>query len=723
MIKKLYGTLKLLYRLFGEPKFAIYYIILMLFSVINGFFEVIGIIIIFPMVTLILDPNVINTPHTFFHWSYNHFHFLSTQTYILAFGLSILTIMLCRNIFTMMFSYWNAIYIGKTKNRIANLMFRYFINLPYAQSVKTSVDHKSSHVATISNEASENVVGVSLSLFANTFFTILIVSILLAIFKMVLVIPVLFILVMGYLQVKLMRRKRTEVGVSLIDYNSLHKSFLSEGLRNLKQIKTLGVTKFFLTRFKKVNIKALNMQLFIDATKISAPYVSETLILIAVVLVFLGLYLDGNAGDMLPFLGLLSIATFRLATLFNSIMREYFTISQGVAAMDYVLIPMKDDIEFVLKDVKSKKHNDNNMNLIKISNLEDSIELKNVGVIFNKIFPALNNINLTIKKNSYIGVVGHTGSGKSTLISLILGLYLDEDRTKKNEFMIKRLSKVDKSVDKLEQVKALNNNGIIKKVFEKNLQLLLTQHANSLHNTEGISNVIAEYVSQNYLQILLSTGNQQLNTYLKTLSAEDIDDVVNNSTIVKGDILIDGVNIQNIELSSYLSLFAFVPQKISLFAKTLAENIAIGSIDGIDRNRIEDILKLVRLWDKVEQLANGIDTVIDPEAPEFSIGQIQRIGIARALYLDRPILVLDEATSALDVQTEHILIQLFNELCKTKTIIAIAHRLNTLKYCNNLIYLEHGHVKGVGTFDELRTTLPSFNELVSHTENNGLIEE
>ena len=96
----------------------------------------------------------------------------------------------------------------------------------------------------------------------------------------------------------------------------------------------------------------------------------------------------------------------------------------------------------------------------------------------------------------------------------------------------------------------------------------------------------------------------------------------------------------------------------------------------------------------------------------MSQGQKQRLSIARALYRDPEIIILDEATSALDVQVEHEITEMLKQISTSKTIIAIAHRLSTLKACNKLIYMKDGAIVDIGTFEELSSHYKEFEQLV-----------
>lgn len=158
----------------------------------------------------------------------------------------------------------------------------------------------------------------------------------------------------------------------------------------------------------------------------------------------------------------------------------------------------------------------------------------------------------------------------------------------------------------------------------------------------------------------------------------------------EGEITCDGVNIfKNYE--SWLAQVGYIPQSIYLIDESIRDNIAFG-IDGdkIDDKRIWEVLEEAQLKEFIEELPEGLDTTIGDRGVRLSGGQRQRIGIARALYNDPEILVFDEATSALDNDTEAAVMEAVNSFHGKKTMIIIAHRLNTIEKCDIIYKVEDG---------------------------------
>lgn len=158
----------------------------------------------------------------------------------------------------------------------------------------------------------------------------------------------------------------------------------------------------------------------------------------------------------------------------------------------------------------------------------------------------------------------------------------------------------------------------------------------------------------------------------------------------KGQVLVDGIDIYK-NLDAWHQKLGYIPQTIYLIDDTIRNNIAFGiDADKIDEKRMIEAVKEAQLYDFIQELEEGLNTVIGEQGIRLSGGQRQRIGIARALYTNPEILVLDEATSALDNDTEKAIMEAIDMLQGSKTLIIIAHRLTTIKNCDYIYEIKGG---------------------------------
>lgn len=181
-----------------------------------------------------------------------------------------------------------------------------------------------------------------------------------------------------------------------------------------------------------------------------------------------------------------------------------------------------------------------------------------------------------------------------------------------------------------------------------------------------------------------------------------------------GSLKVDGntINAQNIR--NWQNNIGYVSQVIFLADSSITENIAFGvPKDEIDNESVENAAKMANLHEFIiNDLGEGYHTIVGERGVRLSGGQRQRIGIARALYHNPQVLILDEATSALDSPTEQSIIDAVYKLSHQKTIIMIAHRLTTVKECDEIIIMDKGLVLDRGQYDELSKTSASFRKLL-----------
>ena len=167
-----------------------------------------------------------------------------------------------------------------------------------------------------------------------------------------------------------------------------------------------------------------------------------------------------------------------------------------------------------------------------------------------------------------------------------------------------------------------------------------------------------------------------------------------------GAITIDGQGIAATSLESLRKNISVVSQEPFLFNGTVGENIAYGNLDA-DAEKIAGAAQAANCFEFINELTEGFDTKVGERGVRLSVGEKQRISIARALLKDSPILILDEATASVDTATERLIQQALERLMAGRTTFVIAHRLSTIRKADQILVLKHGHITERGTHDEL----------------------
>ena len=168
----------------------------------------------------------------------------------------------------------------------------------------------------------------------------------------------------------------------------------------------------------------------------------------------------------------------------------------------------------------------------------------------------------------------------------------------------------------------------------------------------------------------------------------------------EGEILIDGIDIRKLKLSSLREQISVVLQEPLLFSGTIEHNIRYGKLDA-SREEIEEAARSANAHDFISGLPNGYETELGERGAQLSGGERQRISVARAFLKDAPILILDEPTSSIDSRTEGVILDALDDLMVGRTSFMVAHRLSTVRHADQIVVIEHGEIRERGTHDEL----------------------
>ncbi len=182
----------------------------------------------------------------------------------------------------------------------------------------------------------------------------------------------------------------------------------------------------------------------------------------------------------------------------------------------------------------------------------------------------------------------------------------------------------------------------------------------------------------------------------------------------EGQVLLDGVELREWDLAALRRQFAYVSQHVVMLNDTLAANVALGQ--AVDDARVRQALEAAHLGRLLQDLPQGMHTLLGHNAMQLSGGQRQRLAIARAVYKDAPILILDEATSALDTESEQAVQQALEQLRVGRTSLVIAHRLSTIRHADRIMVVERGKIVEEGTHAELASRNGAFSRMLANSE-------
>ena len=260
-------------------------------------------------------------------------------------------------------------------------------------------------------------------------------------------------------------------------------------------------------------------------------------------------------------------------------------------------------------------------------------------------------------------------------------------------------------IDELLQVTELPNEG--------------TKKLNDHHEIQ-FDHVTFGYTDQDVLKDVSFTLKENTMTALVGPSGGGKSTVANLLTrfwdVKKGKITIDGVDIRDVPLSDLMDQVSVVFQRVYLFKDTIYNNISMGRKDA-SKEEVIQAAKLARCYDFIMDLPDGFDTVIGEGGASLSGGEMQRLSIARCILKDAPIIILDEATASVDADNELYIQQAIDELCKGKTLLVIAHRLNTVRHADNIIVIQDGQIEEQGCHDELMKKNGLYSQFI-HVRNN-----
>lgn len=571
-------------------------------AMLVGFLEMTGIILVFPLINSVVDPAFLEKFLAKFPLLKNilaDMHITSNNAMVILLGVMIALVFIIKNVYMILFHILQNKMMRNWKNEIAVRLLSSYFKADYEFFKTTSEHHLKNNIVSVITDTTNNLILHSMLFISNFFVVIIIFSFLLtkyfAFSASIIIIFTTFIVIQNYFCKKIYHT----LGEEKHAIDPVYSQLINTCFNAIKEIKILNCADYFLQSFKKQNRRLMGIDAKIMCLEYIPTYSTEIMAIICVIIMCVGvIYSNLNqANYIISSLGVLAMIAFRMIPLANRILISLNRLHYGI-------VPAK----ALIKEANNNYLQPKPIEKPYIEKFKHSIILQNVCYRYpNSTKDNIKDINLTINKGEFIGIIGPSGAGKTTLVDLISGL-------------------------------------------------------------------------------------------LKPVS---------------GQILVDGILLNDNLLENLRDTISYVPQEVYIAHDTITNNVAFGlESKDIDLQKVKKALKDASILDHIESIPGGIEYVLGTTGATLSGGQKQRIAIARALYRNSEILILDEATAALDVMTEHSITESLRALKKKKTLIVIAHRMSTLLHCDRLILLKDGAITNIGTFDSLQKQEPDFKKVL-----------
>ena len=604
MIKKIIEIFSFLDK--SQQKKIIY---LQLLILLTALMEVLSLFAIAPFVSIIVDFEVINR-EGYISNIYSYLGFESPRIFLFFFALFFLCILYISNL-THMLTIWlvttNSVKMGTT---LGTRMYSFYLNREWLFHVKNNSAQLINKIAQESDIITLGIILPTILMIAKLAVSLFIVTAMI-IYNPLVALIVGVILGTCYFTIWTII-KTTIMKNGIIVTLSQEKRFklMSEGFGGIKELLISGRQGFFSNLFRHKSDEWANAVGNNQALSQIPRFIIELIafsIIVGFILFITSIKNENNFISLLPVLSIYVLGGLKLLPAFQAIFTYLTSMKSNISAYDNIRQNLIDCKEEEINESILKKDTE----ILIEMDLKKELRFQNVYFKYldkeKKNNYVVSDLNFSIKKNQTTGIVGKSGSGKSTIIDLIVGLIPPDS----------------------------------------------------------------------------------------------------------GKIFIDDKNLMENNKHFWQKNISLVSQSIFLSDNTIRENIAFGiRSDKIDDDQVYEVLERSQLKEYVNQLPDGINTIIGEHGVQLSGGQRQRVGIARSLYSNSKLIIFDEATSSLDGLTEAAIIKSINDIQNAKTIVIVAHRLASVKKCHKIYFVDSGKIIDSGTYQELVDKNELFRQMV-----------
>ena len=555
---------------------------LLVLTIINSFTELVSLSAIYPFLSFLVDPTLIRKYPIIKNLA-DMLNIRSTEQLLIGFTILYLSSIVLAAIIKIFFTYYSYRVSAISVSELGAKAFKKTINRSYSYHL---LNNSNSLLTTIAKDIDDIIYYVFIpisQLISGVILNLLVIILLLYINLSLTIFSLLFIGLFYYLATKYSSNKISILSKVNVSNSQYITKLVQETLGSISEIILSNNQNYYIKKYSEIDISHRKNIAKGTVISIMPKLIIEPLGILAIAII--GFYLVNTDGlqTAVPTLGLISYCVIKLLPYSQRIFEGITLPRLAKSKLLNLLKILQESEEFDLN--KNQVYKESKLNFHKL-------ELKDIQFRYGFDSPViLGNLNLEILKGDKIGIVGKTGSGKSTIVNIV--------------------------------------NGLLKPSY--------------------------------------------------------------------GDVLINNINVytdENIKsnlIQSWQKSIIYVPQNIFLSDCTIAENIALGqNLCDIDYKKIKKVSKISQLNNDIEKGKFTLNTLVGERGIRLSGGQKQRIGIARALYKESEFILLDEATSALDNTTEGLIMESIKDFDPQITILVIAHRTNTLKYCNKIFELNDG---------------------------------